>query len=131
VGRRFGASGVNSSPTSGQVFVRDPRYELPLDLRSSRSHVASTGQVIDGIRRRPPLRPLRGSVVAARHRGHCALFRRMRIRIEGGVHCRPFGMNRGAGGRIRGCRRRPAIHGHGTAVRRRGPAARIRGYARA
>jgi hypothetical protein len=40
-------------------------------------------------------------------------------------------MNRGAGGRIRDCRRRPAIHGHGAAVRRCSPVARIRVYARA
>lgn len=137
----IGGGGVNSSLASVRVSIRtwpssslprDPRYEpLLLDLRSSRSHIASIGQVIEGIGRLPPLRPLWGRAAAARHRGQCALFRRMRMGIEGGVRWRPFGMNRSVGGRIWGCGCRPSIHGHGAVVSWRGPAARIRGCARA
>jgi hypothetical protein len=133
--------GVNSSLALVRVSIRawpssssprDPRYEpLPLDLRSSRSHVASIGQVIEGIGHLPPLWPLGGRAATTLHRGQCALFRRMQIGIKGGVHWRPFGMNCSEGGRIWDSGRRPSIHGHGVAVRQCGPAARIRGCARA
>jgi hypothetical protein len=48
---------IRTWPSSS--LPRDPRYEpLLLDLRSSRSHIASIGQVIEGIGRLPPLGPL-------------------------------------------------------------------------